>query len=48
MSIFAPTMVTGTDPTTILVAAFAAPVAGVLATAFLAVFVAGHARAFDR
>jgi hypothetical protein len=42
-SIFAPTMVTGTDPTTIPMAAFAAPVAGVLATAFVAVFVAGHA-----
>jgi hypothetical protein len=35
-------MVTGTDPTTIPMAALAAPVAGVVATAFVAVFVAGH------
>ena len=40
-SIFAPSMVTGSDPTTIPVAAFAAPVAGVVATAFASVFVAG-------
>jgi len=40
-SIFAPSMVTGTDPTTIPIAAFAAPVAGVLATAFASVFAAG-------
>jgi len=40
-SIFAPTMVTGTDPTTIPVAAFAAPVGGVVATAFASVFAAG-------
>lgn len=40
-SIFAPTMVTGADPTTIPVAAFAAPIAGVVATAFASVFVAG-------
>lgn len=40
-SIFAPSMVTGTDPTTIPIAAFAAPVAGVVATAFASVFAAG-------
>ena len=40
-SIFAPTMVTGTDPTTIPIAAFAAPIGGVLATAFASVFAAG-------
>jgi hypothetical protein len=40
-SIFAPSMVTGTDPTTIPIAAFASPVAGVVATAFASVFVAG-------
>ena len=40
-SIFAPTMVTGTDPTTIPVAALAAPVGGVIATAFASVFAAG-------
>lgn len=40
-SILAPTMVTGTDPTTIPIAAFAAPIAGVVATAFASVFVAG-------
>ena len=40
-SILAPTMVTGTDPTTIPVAAFAAPVGGVVATAFASVFAAG-------
>jgi len=39
-SIFAPTMVTGTDPTTIPIAAFAAPVGGVIATAFASVFAA--------
>lgn len=40
-SIFAPSFVTGTDPTTIPVAALFAPVAGVLATAFASVFAAG-------
>jgi hypothetical protein len=40
-SIYAPTMVTGTDPTTIPIAAFAAPIAGVIATAFVSVFAAG-------
>jgi len=40
-SIFAPTMVTGTDPTTIPLAALLAPIAGALVTAFLAVFAAG-------
>ena len=42
-SVFAPTMVTGSDPTTIPVAVFAAPVAGVIATAFASVFAAGSA-----
>jgi hypothetical protein len=40
-SIFAPSMVTGSDPTTVPIAAFAAPVAGMVATAFASVFVAG-------
>jgi hypothetical protein len=40
-SIFAPSMVTGSDPTTIPIAAFASPIAGVVATAFASVFVAG-------
>ena len=40
-SVFAPTMVTGTDPTTIPLAALLAPIAGALVTAFLAVFAAG-------
>ena len=40
-SVFAPSMVTGTDPTTIPVAALAAPVAGLIATAFASVYAAG-------
>jgi hypothetical protein len=40
-SVFAPSMVTGTDPTTIPMAAIAAPIAGVVATAFASVFAAG-------
>jgi hypothetical protein len=40
-SVFAPTMVTGTDPTTIPLAALLAPIGGVIVTAFLAVFAAG-------
>ncbi len=40
-SMAAPTMVTGSDPTTIPVGVFAAPIAGVIATAFASVFAAG-------
>ena len=40
-SIYAPNMVTGTDPKTIPMAAIAAPIAGVVATAFVSVFAAG-------
>jgi len=40
-SVWAPTMVTGTDPTTIPVAVFSAPPAGVIATAFASLFAAG-------
>lgn len=42
-SIFAPSIVTGTDPTTVPIAALASPVAGVIATAFVSVFAAGSA-----
>ena len=40
-SVFAPAFVTGTDPTTIPLAALLAPIAGSIVTAFLAVFAAG-------
>jgi cytochrome bd-type quinol oxidase subunit 2 len=40
-SVFAPSMVTGTDPTTIPLVAMLAPIAGAIVTAFLAVFAAG-------
>ena len=40
-SILAPSIETGTDPTTIPIAALASPLAGVIATAFVSVFVAG-------
>jgi hypothetical protein len=40
-SIFAPSIVTGSDPTTIPIAALVSPIAGVIATAFVSVFVAG-------
>jgi hypothetical protein len=43
-SIWAPQLVTGTDPTRIPLAALLAPVAGVIATAFVCLFVAGTAR----
>lgn len=43
-SVFAPSMVTGTDPTTIPIAALAAPLAGSIATAFACVFAASSAR----
>jgi hypothetical protein len=42
-SIFAPTIETGSDPTTIPIAALASPIAGVIATAFASVFAAGSA-----
>jgi hypothetical protein len=42
-SILAPSIVTGTDPTTVPIAALASPLAGVIATAFVSVFVAGSA-----
>jgi hypothetical protein len=49
VSVFAPTFVTGTDPTTIPLAAMLAPVAGLTITAFLSVFAAGSgANAADR
>jgi hypothetical protein len=41
VSIFTPTTVTGTDPTTIPLGAMIAPFVGVLVTSFVAVFVAG-------
>jgi hypothetical protein len=40
-SIFGPVMVTGTDPTRIPITALLSPIAGLTATAFLSVFVAG-------
>lgn len=42
-SIFAPSIETGTDPTAVPIAALASPLAGVIATAFISVFVAGSA-----
>jgi len=42
-SIYAPSIVTGTDPSTVPIAALASPIAGVIATAFVSVFVAGSA-----
>ena len=44
-SIFAPTIETGTDPTTVPIASLVTPIAGVIATAFLSVFAAGSAGA---
>jgi hypothetical protein len=40
VSIYAPVMVTGTDPTRIPIGALVAPVAATLATAFLCIFAA--------
>jgi hypothetical protein len=40
-SVFAPNLVTGTDPTTVPLAAMLAPIAGAIVTAFLAVYAAG-------
>jgi hypothetical protein len=42
-SIYAPSFVTGTDPTTVPIAVFVAPIAGTIATAFASVFAAGSA-----
>ena len=42
-SILAPSIVTGTDLTTVPIAALASPIAGLIATAFVSVFVAGSA-----
>jgi hypothetical protein len=42
-SILAPSIVTDTDATTVPIAALASPLAGVIATAFVSVFVAGSA-----
>jgi hypothetical protein len=42
-SIFAPTIETGSDPTSVPITALVTPVAGVIATAFLSVFAAGSA-----
>ena len=41
VSILSPALVTGSDPTTVPIAVFAAPIGGVIATAFASVFVAG-------
>jgi hypothetical protein len=41
VSIFSPALVTGSDPTTVPIAVFFAPIGGVIATAFASVFVAG-------
>jgi hypothetical protein len=41
VSIYAPAFVTGSDPTTIPLAAILAPIAGMTVTAFLSVFAAG-------
>ena len=41
VSIFSPALVTGSDPTTVPIAVFSAPIGGVIATAFASVFVAG-------
>jgi hypothetical protein len=40
-SIYAPSFVTGTDPTSLPIAVLVAPVAGMTGTAFVSVFVAG-------
>jgi hypothetical protein len=42
-SIFAPTIETGSDPTSVPITALVTPIAGVIATAFLSVFAAGSA-----
>lgn len=40
-SIFAPVMETGSDPTRVPIAALVAPIVGLVATAFVSIFVAG-------
>lgn len=42
-SIFAPSIVSGSDPTRVPIAALGSPIAGVMATAFVSVFAAGSA-----
>ena len=42
-SVYAPSLVTGSDPTTVPLAGLLAPVAGVLVTGYLSVFAAGMA-----
>jgi len=46
-SVLAPAMVTGTDPTTVPLAALVAPIFAVLGTAFASIYVAGSGRAED-
>lgn len=48
VSVFAPAFVTGTDPTTIPLAAMLAPIGGLTVTAFLSVFAAGSGAALKR
>ncbi len=43
-SIWAPSLVSGADPTTVPLAALAAPVAGTIGTAFVCLFIAGTDR----
>jgi hypothetical protein len=40
-SLYAPTFITGSDPTTVPIAVLVAPVAGMTATAFVSIFAAG-------
>lgn len=47
-SILAPSIVSGTDATTVPVAVLASPIAGLIATAFVSVFVAGSAGELNR
>ena len=44
-SIYSPTFVTGSDPTTIPIGVFVAPVAGIIGTAYASVFAAGGGQA---
>jgi hypothetical protein len=44
-SIAAPSLVTGSDPTSLPMAALAAPIAGLMSTAYVSVFAAGSAGA---
>ena len=47
-SIWTPDLISGTDPTRVPVAALVSPIAGVLATAFASVFVAGSPNGITR